>query len=149
MNHYSGFVEFLNYKPKLYERKLTITNNKYLLLNSTLKRLPIETNIFKDVLFYHNTKYFIKTERKNSKTYLQTNRKDEFASLLTNSYNFLTGGKVFYDHFSTKYLLILRNKIPYYRHYWKRSKKNVKVLYQTLIWIGEETYKVNCEQNVE
>jgi len=148
LNHYSGFVELLNYKPKLYERKLTITNNKYLLLNSTLKRLPIETNIFKDVLFYHNTKYFIKTERKNSKTYLQTTRKDEFASLLTNSYNSLTGGKVFYDHFSTKYLLILRNKIAYYKDYWKRSKKNVMVLYQTLIWIGEETYKVNCEQNV-
>jgi len=146
LSHYSGFVELLNYKSKLYQRKLRISNDKYIMSNSTLKNLTTNNNISNHVLFYQNTKYLVKTKTKNSKIYLQTTRKNQFADLLVNYYISLTGGRVFYDYLNTKSDITLGNKIPYYFDDFK--EKSINVFHKTLIWLGEETHKVNCEQNI-
>jgi DNA-directed RNA polymerase subunit beta' len=146
LNHYSGFVEVLNSKLNLYQRKIRINNNKYFLSNSSLKSLRLQNFNFNHILFYKNIKYLIKTETKNSKIYIQTTRKNELANLLNNSYISLTGGQIFYDYVNTKYSTILTNKIPYYLEYCKG--KNINVFYNTLIWLNEETHKVNCDQNI-
>jgi len=146
LNHYPGFVEVLNSELDLYQQKIRITNNKYFLSKSSLKNLIIQNLNFNHILFYRNTKYLIKTETKNSKVYITANRKNELAHLLTNSYLSLTGGHVFYDYLSMKSLNILTNKIPYYLEYFKN--KNVNVFHHTLIWLNEESHKVNCDQNI-
>jgi len=146
LNHYSGFVEVLNSELNLYQRKIRINNNKYFLSNSSLKSLIVQNVNFNHILFYNNSKYLIKTQTKHSKIYIQTTRKNEFANLLTNSYISLTGGRIFYDYLNTKYVNILTNKISYYLEYFKG--KNINVFYNTLIWLNEETHKVNCDQNI-
>jgi DNA-directed RNA polymerase subunit beta' len=146
LNHYSGFVDFLNYKSQLYQRKIKVSNSKYILSNSKLKSLSTKNSNFNKILFYQNLKYLIKTKIKSSKVYLQTNRKDGFASLLSNSYIALTGGQIFYDYLVTKSSISFANKIPYYSNY--SSRKSTTIFHQTLIWLGEETHKVNCEQNI-
>jgi DNA-directed RNA polymerase subunit beta' len=146
LNHSSGFVEVLNSELNLYQRKIRINNNKYFLSNSSLKSLRVQNLNFNHILFYKNIKYLIKTETKNSKIYIQTTRKNQLANLLNNSYISLTGGRIFYDYLNTKYLSILTNKIPYYLEYSKG--KNSNIFYNTLIWLNEETHKVNCDQTI-
>ena len=146
LNHYSGFVEFINSKSELYQRKIKISNNKYSLSNSKLKNLFTKNNDFNKVLFYQNLKYLIKAKTINSKVYLQTNRKNEFASLLSSSYIAITGGRSFYDYLMTKFMATFANKIPYYLNC--SFRKSTNVCYQTLIWLGEESHKINCEQNI-
>ena len=148
LNHYPGFVESLNLKSKLYEREFKICNNKYLLSDSTFKTLSAKHDTFNNILFYQNLKYLIKTETKNSKVYLQTGRNNELAKLLTNSYKSLSGGRCFYDYRNITRLIPLRNKIPYYRKTYKSTSPKTSLFYQTLIWVSEENYKVNCDQNI-
>ena len=146
LNHYSGFVEFLNYKSELYQRKIKVSNSKYLLSNSKLINLTSKNSNYNKVLLYQNLKYLIKTKTKNSKVYLQTNRKNGFAGLLTNSYLTITGGRGFYDHLMTKSIITFANRIPYYSNY--SFRKSTNVFHQTLIWLSEESHRVNCEQNI-
>jgi hypothetical protein len=99
-------------------------------------------------LFYQNLTYLVKTETIDSKVYLKLNRKNEFAKLLTNSYISLSGGRCFYDYRNTNDSITLRNKIPYYQKIFGIVERNVSLFYPTLIWMPEENYKVNCDQNI-
>jgi DNA-directed RNA polymerase subunit beta' len=146
LNHYPGFVEFLNGNSKLYQRKICISNEKYSLSNSVLKGLTINDTISNHILFYKDKKYLIKTKTQDSKVYLQTTRKSKFANLLINSYFFSTGGRGFYDYLNTNLSSNSENNISYYLNCSK--EKNINVFHRTLIWVGEENYKLNCEQSI-
>jgi hypothetical protein len=75
-------------------------------------------------------------------------RNEKFGTLVTNSFRTLTGGTLYYDY---KNLLKnnKQNKIISYYHRSTRDKKYKSVVrHRTIIWLGEEIHKVNCEQNI-
>jgi DNA-directed RNA polymerase subunit beta' len=148
INHYSGFVEFINSKKSLYQRLIKINNNKYSLLESKLEKLDSNVSFNNYLLKLGSFKYFLKIQRKYSKNYLQMTRNEKFGTLVTNSFRTLTGGILYYDY---KNLLKnnKKNKIISYYHRSIRDKKYKSVVrHRTIIWLGEEIHKVNCEQNI-
>jgi DNA-directed RNA polymerase subunit beta' len=148
INHYTGIVESLNFKSNLYQRFIRILNTKYRLIDSKLEILanPIE---FKNYLLtIEKLKYILKIKKVNSKYYLQLARNQQIGTLATKIFNTLTGGIIYYDHRN----LLKSNQINQTVHYLNRT--NLKTKYQslltfkTIIWLGEETHKVNCESNI-
>jgi DNA-directed RNA polymerase subunit beta' len=148
INHYSGFVEFLNNKKGLYQRVIKITNNKYTLFQSKLQRLESSLELQNYALNLGNSKYLVKIQRKNAKSYLQMTRNEKFGTLVTNSFRTLTGGTLYYD-FKNIFRNNQKNKNIFYRMKSPRIK-NYKSLvsHRTIIWLGEEIHKVDCEPNV-
>jgi DNA-directed RNA polymerase beta'' subunit len=148
VNHYNGFVNFTNNKVSLQRRLAKITNNKYFLKNANLKRLEIETNLSNSLLEIDNLKYFLNIYQNNSKNYLQLTRNETVGTLISNSFQVLTGGTVFYNFKN----LVTNNKQTGLISYSNRSNRNKNynsiVRHRTLIWLSEEFHEVNCEPNI-
>jgi DNA-directed RNA polymerase beta'' subunit len=148
VNHYNGFVNFTNNKVSLQRRLAKITNNKYFLKNANLKRLEIETNLSNSLLEIDNLKYFLNIYQNNSKNYLQLTRNETVGTLISNSFQVLTGGTVFYNFKN----LVTNNKQTGIISYSNRSNRNKNynsiVRHRTLIWLSEEFHEVNCEPNI-
>ena len=148
INHFSGFVKFINNKKTLSQKLVKINNNKYSLLESKLEKLESKINSNNYLLKLENFKYFIKIQRKYGKNYLQLTRNEKFGTLITNSFKTLTGGTLFYDY---KNLLKnnKHNKIISYCYH-SIQDKNYRSIgrYRTIVWLSEEIYKVNCEPNI-
>ena len=148
INHYSGFVQFIKDKQNLYQSLVKVNNTKYSLIESELQKLDISNNFNNYLLKLKHLKYFIKIQRKNSKNYLQLTRNEKFATLITNSYRTLTGGTLYYDY---KNLLKNNNQnnITFYFDRYAVDRKYKSLIHnRTIIWLGEEIHKVNCEQNI-
>jgi DNA-directed RNA polymerase subunit beta' len=148
INHYPGFVEFINDKRDLYQRILKITNDKYLLSNANFQELTKKLTNKNYLLNYKHHKYLLNITSKDSKTYLQLTRNNQFGTLVTNQFRTLTGGTIYYDRRNLSHSNFLNRKISYYpkQKYSQREKTNL--CHKTILWLGEETYKVNCEQNI-
>ena len=148
INHYPGFVECINDKRDLYQRILKITNDKYLLSNANFQELTKKLTNKNYLLNYKHHKYLLNITSKDSKTYLQLTRNNQFGTLVTNQFRTLTGGTIYYDRRNLSHSNFLNRKISYYpkQKYSQREKTNL--CHKTILWLGEETYKVNCEQNI-
>ena len=156
INHYKGFIEFSNYKQSLYQRVIRINNNKYSLLNSKLQKLLVPIQHKNYLLNSQNFKYLLKIKVKNSKFYLQITRNEQFGILITDSFRTLTGGTIYYDYQNLLNCNPINIDIPYYNLISNKLDFNLRkeklnkliVSYRTIIWLGEEIHKVNCEQNI-
>jgi hypothetical protein len=148
INHYSGSVEFINNKRDLYQRIIKITNDKYSLVQANLKRLESYVNNKNYVLNFKNSSYLIKTIVKNSKIYLQMTRNEQFGTLVTNSFRTLTGGILYYDYKNLFKHSEINHNIYYYNGTYPTTKFKSIVSYRTILWLGEEIHKVNCELNI-
>jgi DNA-directed RNA polymerase subunit beta' len=146
INHYPGYIEFINKKENLYECHIKIVNTKNSLLYSNLQKLsrPINKNNY--ILNFEDLKYLLRIKVKNSKTYIQISNNKQFGILLTNYFQTLTGGLCYYDLQNRFKLTQSADKISYY---WKSCERVKQIsAYRTLIWLGEETHKVNCEKTI-
>lgn len=148
INHYQGSIKFINNKDNLDQQSVQLINNKYSLVQSSLQKLikPIDTKNY--LLVLNNLKYLINIKIKNSKFYLQLFRNEQLGTLVTNSFQTLTGGTLYYD-----YRNILKfkecNKIIHYLNQDHPQKKSSSLIsHRTIIWLEEEIYKVNCEPNM-
>ena len=148
INHYAGFVEFINNKRDLYQRIVKLTNDKYLLSNANFHKLTTKITNKNYLLNFKHFKYLLNIKSKDSKTYLQLTRNDQFGTLVTNQFRTLTGGTIYYDRRNLSHSNFLNNKIFYYPKYKHSQREKINLCYKTIIWLGEETYKVNCEQNI-
>jgi DNA-directed RNA polymerase subunit beta' len=148
VNHYSGFVKFINNKKTLSKCLIKINNNKYSLIKSSLQKLEINSNFNNYLLNINNLKVFIKIQDKNSKNYLKMTRNEKFGTLILNSFRTLTGGTLYYNYKS----LGIDNKENKILSYYSRSNKDKKyksmVCHRTIIWLNEEIHQVNCEPNI-
>jgi DNA-directed RNA polymerase subunit beta' len=148
INHYTGFVEFLNKKNNLSQRIVKITNNKYSLFGSNLKKLHSNIEFRNYFLNLGDSKYLVKIKTKNLKNYLQITKNEKFGTLVTNSFKTLTGGQLNYDYKN----LFRNNKnntiLSYCHRTFSLKKYKPIVYYRTIIWLGEEIHQVNCEQNI-
>ncbi len=148
INHFNGFVKFLNNKQNLYQRVVKIINNKYSLTKSNLKKIEFNLNNKNYLLTIKDKNYLINAKKKDSTIYLQMTRNEKFGTLVTNSFKTLTGGTLYYDHLGLLTLSRLNDIICYYnRSYLFKNYKSL-ASYRTIIWLGEEIHKVNCEQNI-
>nr|YP_009497085.1 RNA polymerase beta' subunit [Psammoneis obaidii]AWT39798.1 RNA polymerase beta' subunit [Psammoneis obaidii] len=146
INHYSGYIKFINKKKNLSQRIIKIINNKHSLVNSNLQRLSSSRNKDNYILNFKGFKYLLKIKNKNSKTYIQLAKDQRFGKLITNYFQTLTGGVCYYDIQNSLTLNQINTSIPYV---WKLNGQNNQVnLYRTLIWLSEETHKVNCEKTI-
>ena len=171
INQYKGFIEFCNSKESLYQRIIRINNNKYSLLNSKFQKLIGSVQNKNCLLNIRGLKYLLKVKAKNSKFYLQMTRNKQFGTLITNLFRTLNGGTIYYDYQNLLDSNRINIEIPYYSPMsdeWnsfnfvdlldffdfeqiKKEKKldefNFYVSFRTILWLGQETHIVNCEQN--
>ena len=147
INHYNGSVKFVNNKKDLYQRLVKIDNKKYSLLKSNLKKLDTSINLNNYILELQGLKYLVNIKTYQSKNYLKMTQNEKFGTLLNNSFRTLTGGILYYD-FKNLIKTNNRNRVIFY--YFQPESKNYKPLinYRTILWMGEEIYRVNCQQNI-
>lgn len=151
LNHYSGFVEFINQKKNLYQRLVRMTNNKYVLRNSSLEKLTINTKYKNYLLNVETFKYLLNVKVKKSKIYLQLTQNKQIGLLLTNKFKTLTGGTLYYDQRNFLKFNNINKSISYVNQsnlLNKSNKHEAVVASRTIIWLGEEIHQVNCEPNI-
>ena len=170
INHYPGFIEFVNNKQSLYQQSIKLKNNKYSLFNSNLKKLtkPVQNKNY--FLNLEHLKYLIKIKQDNHKSYLQMARNEQFGILATNSFQTLTGGILYYDYQNISKFNEKNENIEYWRYGDIRLRPYYDYIveeryqcglgpleetpsfpfssYRTIVWLGEEIHNVNCEQNI-
>jgi DNA-directed RNA polymerase subunit beta' len=148
INHYGGHVEFINRKSNLYQRLIRIANDKYSLLDSSLQKLTENIQHKNYVLNLQDSKYLLNIEVKDCKFYIQLTRNKQLGTLITDRFRTLTGGILYYDYRN----LLKCNQINKNVSYLNRTNINNKhksiVSHRTIVWLGEEIHKVNCEPNV-
>jgi DNA-directed RNA polymerase subunit beta' len=151
INHYSGFVTFLNNiknKRSLYQSIIKITNKKYSLFNSKLEKLESKIELKNYLLNLDNSRYFVKVQKKESKNYLQMTRNEKFGTLIINSFRTLTGGILYYNY-KNLFRDNEKHKTIYYCHRTSLIEEYKSLISnRTILWLGQEIHKVNCEQNI-
>ena len=148
VSHYSGSVKFINTKKSLSQKLIKIKNKKYSLLNSKLQKLNTPNNLNNYVLTLNKFKYLVKISERQSKRYINLTRSEKFGSLIINSFQTLTGGTLYYDHKNLWKNQKNNNVINYLQYPTLEKNYKPKISHKTVVWLGEEIHKVNCEQNI-
>ena len=148
INHYEGYIKFCNNKESLYKRIVKVINNKCSLINSNLQKLANPIQYKNYLLTIKDLKYLVKVKIKNSKIYLQIIRNNQFGTLLTKSFRTLTGGILYYDYTNLLKSNYINTTIDYLEKNDKIQNYKSNISHRTIIWLGEEIHKVNCEPNV-
>nr|QGW12695.1 beta'' subunit of RNA polymerase [Nanofrustulum shiloi] len=148
INHYAGFIEFINEKHDLYQRVIKVTNDKYVLSNASFYELTTKITNKNYLLNFQHRKYLLTLTLKNSKIYLQLTRNNQFGTLVTNQFRTFTGGTIYYDRRNLSHFNSLKTKIVYYPKEKYSQSDKISLCHKTILWVGEETYNVNCDQNI-
>ena len=141
LNHYSGYVTFVNSKNSLYEGFLKIKNHKYSLENSKFEKLNTAEVSKNYVLTLNDLQYFVTAQKNSLQTYLQLTRDEKFGTLITNAFLTLTGGVSFY-HSQNSFQK--EDKISFYRYKNPKSlyKAQLRQLDKLIEKIDEQLYRV-------
>lgn len=146
--HYGGFVRLLNHKANLYQRIIKIANNRYSLSQSKLQKLTSNFELKNYLLNLGDSQYLLRVKEKGVKIYLQTTRANQVGALVDNSFRTLTGGILYYDY-RNLFLRNVQNRVlSYYHHFYKSQHHGSLICHRSVFWLGEEVYRVNCEQSV-
>jgi DNA-directed RNA polymerase subunit beta' len=148
INHYGGSVEFINNKTNLYQRLIRVINDKYSLVNASIQKLSNKIKHKNYLLNLENFKYLLRLEVKNYKFYLKLTRNQQIGSLISNTFRTLTGGTLYYDNRNIIKSNQRNNIISYSNRTNLTNKYQSLVSYRTIIWLGEEIHKVNCEPEI-
>jgi DNA-directed RNA polymerase subunit beta' len=148
INHCVGSVEFINNKQNLHQRLVRVKNDKYSFFDSCLKKLPKKIKQKNYLFELQNRKYLLKIILKNSNFYLQLTRNKQIGTLISTTFRTLTGGTLYYDHRNIIKSNQANNIISYASRQNLVTKYKNLVSYQTIIWLGEEIHKVNCEPDI-
>ena len=164
INQYAGYVKIINHKSKLFERLLQISTNQYSLINSTIQKVDVQTTFNKYILQYKDECYFINLKAKTSNLELNSLSPNYFGSLLSNKYKTQIGGIPYYDQRIKQKSIPSLKLISYYRKLnldFKNSEYSpfkftqpqfnkipLQFNFRSIIWLPEETYKLNCDKNM-
>lgn len=148
INHYGGSVEFINNKKNLHQRLVRVTNDKYSFFDSCFKKLHKSIKQKNYLLELQNLKYLLKITPKDSKFYLQLTRNQQIGTLISKTFKTLTGGTLYYDHRNIIKSNQINNIISYKNRQNLVTKYKALVPSKTIIWLGEEIHKVNCEPDI-
>ena len=148
LNHYSGIVNAINSKNSLSQKLIKIKNKKYSLLNAKLEKLKSPSMLDNYLLTLNKRKYLVKINEHKEKTYLNLTRNEKFGTLVTNSFKTLTGGTVYYDYQNLSKNKKQTTTINYVHPLTLEQRYKPLISNKTIVWLGEEIHKVNCEQTI-
>jgi DNA-directed RNA polymerase subunit beta' len=148
INHYGGFVDFINNKRSLFQKLIRISNEKYSFFNFSIQKLNKSIQRKNYILNCLNFKYLIRLHVKNSKFYLQLTRNHQIGTLITNTFRTLTGGILYYDHQNIIKCNQKNKKTTYLNRTNLLTKYKPLICHRTIVWLGEEIHRVNCESNI-
>ncbi len=164
INQYPGFVNFVRSKKDLFQSHLKIISTNSTLINSIIKKTTINKSFNKYLLIHKNLTYWINLQNKKSKLYLQTKLHQHFASLICKDYQTQTGGIPYYDLALYKQSIYTKRLTSYFRRLNIESKESefgdfifnktqinkqpLRVSSNTIVWLSEETYKLNCDKSI-
>ena len=153
INNYSSLINYVNNNRPLYQRKVSLTKNILTLSSVNFYQIPNKPKINTYILKFGRMFYSVQTRIKNDKIYLLRSRTDQFAKLLTNKYKTQTGGKIYFNTRSLNSSFSNQIKIYFYDNInnlrsFKGERKQFELLHQTIVWKSEETYLLNCEENI-
>jgi hypothetical protein len=164
INQNEGFVLEQNNKSKLFERLLIIRTNKYTLLNSIIQKIEFSTLQHQYLLILENKSYCLNFNLQNSLLQLNSVSPSYFGNLLSNKYRTQIGGIPYYDqriknksilslnfYFYYKRLEVAFNNFNISEIYFNSSQFNkipFQPIFNSILWLPEETYKVNCDKNM-
>jgi len=148
VNHYSGFVNFINSQVNLPKRFVKIKNTKYVLKNASLKKLDRPINHNNYLLQVEKFKYLLKIYEKNSHKYLQLTRTETIGTQISTAFQVLTGGTVFYNFKALVPIQKENGIVSYYNRSNRNKLYSPIVRHRTLTWLSEEFHEVNCEPNI-
>nr|AWT38980.1 RNA polymerase beta' subunit [Eunotogramma sp.] len=167
INHYPGFINSINTKSNIFQRIITLVNNSYCLFESNIQKIQRSiTN--KNYLFnFKQFKYLLALNEQNSNIFLKTTKNTHFGTLVTNKFKTLTGGTMYFDQRIKQNSISTNNLISYFIpyeyeengkyleslglgkfHLFSNQKKKKKVYHRSLIWLSEETFKLNCDKSI-
>nr|WAK84836.1 RNA polymerase beta'' subunit [Amicula sp. isolate GU52X-4 cfCalB7] len=147
VNHYQGLIEDFKYKQDLYKKLIRVTNIKYSIPNSNLYNLTNESYKKNYLLKLQDSYYLLKINKNNSKLYLQVSRNKQIGIAILDKFRTLTGGTVFYNYQSLLKCNQLNKNILYFDRNKLLNKYKPIGFHRTIVWLGEEIHKVNCEKN--
>jgi DNA-directed RNA polymerase subunit beta' len=164
INQYSGSVKILNNKANLFERLLQISTNQYTLKNSNIQKINSTRQAEQYIFKCQNVNYLINLVNKNLKLELNPISSQYFGSLISNNYQTQIGGIPYYDQRSSRKSISSSKLISYYKRLntefkeseWddiifnstQLNKVPLQLISRSLIWLPEETYKLNCDKNM-
>jgi DNA-directed RNA polymerase subunit beta' len=148
INHYGGLIDFINNKRTLFQRLIRINNEKYSFFCSDIKQLDKKIKHNNYLLNLQNFKFLLQVSVKNSNLYLHLTRNNQIATLVNNTFRTLIGGILYYDHRNLIKYTQKNKKIFYSNRINLSSKYKALVSHKTIIWLGEEIHKVNCESSI-
>ena len=148
VNHYNGLIEFINNKTTLYQRLLRVSNQKYSFFDSTIQQINQKIKHKNYLLKLGNLKYLTQVSIKNSKLYLQLTRNYQIGTFINTTFKTLTGGTLYYDHRNIIKSNQKNKQISYLNRNNLLTKYSAKVSHKTIVWLGEEVHKLNCEFNI-
>ena len=166
INQYPGFVKFVNSERDLFKRIIQIKSHNYTLSKCHIKKLIRNGASDKYILLLENSKYWVNLQTQNSELILNGQLNSHFASLIINNFRTQTGGIPYYDKNIYQKNILTKNLISYFTRLSLDikyddseeertifNKKNVcKIPLQftsgSIIWLPEETHKLNCDKNI-
>ena len=166
INQYPGFVTFVNSKKDLFKCNIQIKTNFYTLRKCCIKKLLNVMTSHEYVLLGQKLKYWLNLEDRNSELYINKKLNYYFASLITNHFKTETGGIIYYDtriyqrwipqvplmlYFKRLDLSTTYKKTNSEKTLFKKQSLNkisLQPIFGSVIWLPEETYKLNCDKNI-
>ena len=164
VNQFTGVVKSINLKANLFERTLKIVSNQFNLLNSTISQINFSKNSYRYILNHNNKQYWINLKTKNSTLQLNSGSTNYFGSLVSNKFQTQIGGIPYYDQRIKKKSLHSLKLISFVKNLssaikvknfgtsvldWHQFNKiPLQINSRSLIWLSEETYKLNCDKNM-
>jgi len=142
INEYPGFVTLISKSNKLFEQYLEISSNISCFENSSIHKLLEINNETEYILNLNKSSYLTNLNLKNSELYIDSNNQKNFATLITNKFTSLIGGTPYYNGRNN------RKKIAYSNNFVSFLPDIQKRDYRTIIWLLEETHKLNCENSL-
>jgi DNA-directed RNA polymerase subunit beta' len=164
INQYSGFVKIINDKKDLFQRKIQIMNTEHNLKIANLQKLKNKETIEKYILQYKDALYSVNLQQNDSKFRIKTSLNKHFANLISNTFATEIGGIPYYNPRIKTKITLTNNAISYFRRVnrelhesqWgdiifidNQIKRNpFSITLRSLIWLPEETYKLECDKNL-
>ena len=144
INEYSGFVNLISDSNQLFEQFIEINNNISCFENSTIQKLALSFNENEYLLKIQDHIYIsnLQSKSKDSGLYLNNGNHKNFATLVTNKFTSLIGGTPYYNRISN------RKKAAYLNDFIYFLPNIQKRDHRTIIWLPEETHKLNCENSL-